>query len=86
MSGSDEAPHYVAGRIERALAEDPRTNELGIHADVRGEVVYVRGEVAGERRRQLISEVVQAAAPGLTVRNEVAVADIRPPGQEETLS
>lgn len=86
MSGNDEAPHYVAGRIERALAEDPRTHELGIHADVRGGMVYVRGEVAGERRRQLIGEVVRAVAPGLTIRNEVTVADIRPPGQEETLS
>ncbi len=82
----NEAPQYVAGRIEQALAGDPRTNELGVHANVRGGVVYLRGEVATEQRRQLVTEVVRAAAPGLAIRNEVAVADIRPPGQEETLS
>lgn len=82
----EEAPHYVAGRIERALAEDPRTNELGVHADVRGDLVYLRGQVATEQRRQAITAVARSAAPGLTIRNEVAVAEIRPPGQEETLS
>lgn len=83
MSG--EAPHYLASRIERALAQDPRTHELGIHADVRGDVVYLRGEVAAEQRRRLVTEVVQAAAPELAIRNEVSVAEIMPPGQEETL-
>ena len=85
MTGSENVPHYVAGTIERALAEDPRTHELGIRADVRGDVVYLRGEVAGEERRRLVGEVVAEAAPHLTVRNEVSVADLRPPGREERL-
>jgi hypothetical protein len=82
---SEEAGHYLAGRIERALAADPRTNELGIRADVRGDVVVLRGEVAGERRRLLIAEVARDAAPGLEIRNEVSVSELGPPGQEETL-
>jgi osmotically-inducible protein OsmY len=85
MTDSVNAPPYVAGTIERALAEDPRTHELGIRADIRNDVVYLRGEVAGEERRQLITEVVAEVAPHLTVRNEVSVAEVHPPGQEERL-
>jgi hypothetical protein len=82
---TEEAGRYLAGRIERALASDPRTNELGIRADVGEEVVILRGEVAGEQRRLLIAEVARDAAPGLEVRNEVSVSELRPPGQEEVL-
>jgi hypothetical protein len=85
MTGKQESGPYVVGMIERALAEDPRTHELGIRADLREDVVYLRGEVAGEERRRLVGEVVAEAVPGLTVRNEVSVADVHPPGPEERL-
>lgn len=76
---------YVAGRVEQALATDPRTHELGVRADVHDGVVTLRGEVAGEQRRRLVAEVVREAAPGLEIRNEVSVPELDPPG-EETLS
>jgi osmotically-inducible protein OsmY len=85
MTEDSTAPHYVAGRIEQALAEDQRTHELGIRVDVRGDVVHLRGEVAAERRRELVADVVREVAPGLSVRNEISVADVHPPGQEEKL-
>lgn len=86
MTGTGNVPPYVEGTIERALAEDPRTHELGIRADVREDVVYLRGEVAGEERRRLVGQVVAEVMPHLTVRNEVSVADVHPPGKEEMLS
>jgi len=70
---------YVAGRIERALAEDPRTHELSVCVEVEQGVVYLRGEVASERRRLLVGEVAGEAAPGLTARNEVSVIEVLPP-------
>jgi BON domain len=76
-------PGYLAGRIERALAEDPRTNELSVTVEVAEGVVHLRGEVAGGRRRQLIAQVAREAAPELTVRNEVSVIEVQPPGPEE---
>lgn len=76
---------YLAGRIEHALAVDPRTHELGVRADVRDDVVYVRGEVVGEERRELVAQVVRDTAPGLRVRNEVSVAPVEPLGNGETL-
>jgi hypothetical protein len=83
VTGKDA--RYLAGDIERALASDPRTSELGVRADVRDDVVILRGEVAGELRRRLIAEVARDAAPGLDVRNEVSVSEVRPPEPEELL-
>ncbi|HUN32597.1 MAG TPA: BON domain-containing protein [Trebonia sp.] len=73
---------YVAGRVKRALAEDHRTHELGVRAEIVGDTVVLRGEVAGAERRLLVAEVAAAAAPGLAVRNEVSVTEVLPP--EET--
>jgi predicted nucleotidyltransferase len=80
---SADGEEYLAGRIERALAEDPRTHELGVCVEVKESVVHLRGEVAGERRRQLVAEVAREAAPGLTARNEVSVIEVRPPADPE---
>ncbi|WP_449064078.1 BON domain-containing protein [Planomonospora algeriensis] len=80
-----EAPQYVAARVQQALAEDERTTELGIRVDVRGEQLFLRGQVTSEERRDLIAGVAEEVAPGLAVRNELTVADIREPGGEEKL-
>ncbi|MER7207443.1 BON domain-containing protein [Streptosporangium sp. NPDC000239] len=80
-----EAPQYVAARVQRALAEDDRTNELGIRVDVRGGQLFLRGQVSGDERRTLIADVAHEAAPELTLRNEITVLDVRGPGEEERL-
>jgi osmotically-inducible protein OsmY len=80
-----EAPQYVAARVKSALAEDERVSELGILVDIRGEQLFLRGQVADARRRALIADVAEEAAPGLTVRNEITVLDVRDPCEEEKL-
>jgi BON domain len=80
-----EAPQYVAARVQRALAEDERINELGILVDIRGGQLFLRGQVACAQRRALIADVAEEAAPGLTVRNEITVLDVRDPCEEEKL-
>jgi hypothetical protein len=76
---------YVAERIKRALAEDPRTHELAVRAEIEGDtVVVLRGEVAGAERQQLVAEVAAAAAPGMAVRNEVSVPEVLPPEETAT--
>jgi rhodanese-related sulfurtransferase len=80
-----EAPQYVAARVQRALAEDERIAELGILVDIRGEQLFLRGRVAGAERRMLIADVAGEAAPGLVVRNEITVLDVRDPCEEEKL-
>ncbi|MEU3165450.1 BON domain-containing protein [Streptosporangium sp. NPDC006930] len=80
-----EAPQYVAARVQRALAEDERTTELGIRVDIRGDQLYLRGQVVGSERRELIAEVAGEAAPGLKVHNEIDIVDVRGPVGEERL-
>ncbi|GAA2902047.1 hypothetical protein GCM10010517_67900 [Streptosporangium fragile] len=80
-----EAPQYIAARVQSALAEDDRTTELGIRADVRGDQLYLRGQVNCAERRDLIAEVAHEAAPGLVIHNEIDVVDVREPVGEERL-
>jgi osmotically-inducible protein OsmY len=82
---SDEAPQYVAARVQRALAEDDRTNELGIRVDVRGRQLFLRGTISGDQRRRLATSVAKEAAPGLEVHNELTLVEVRDPGEEEEL-
>ncbi|MBV9380300.1 MAG: BON domain-containing protein [Streptosporangiaceae bacterium] len=79
----DQPPDYIAAQVERALARDPRTHELGVRAEVADGVVILRGQVAGEERRQLIGEVARDAVPGLAARNEVSVTEVLPPEPQE---
>jgi hypothetical protein len=81
--GPDDAPAHQAARIERALAEDPRTHELGIRVEAEGGLVRLTGEVAGGRRRSLIAEVARDTAPELPVRNEVSVTEVLPPAAHD---
>ncbi|GLX01501.1 MULTISPECIES: BON domain-containing protein [Microtetraspora] len=80
-----DAPHYVAARVQRALAEDERTVELGIRVDVRGNQIFLRGRVSAPERRLLIEDVAREAAPGLSVHNEITLVEVREPGEEEHL-
>jgi hypothetical protein len=82
-AGPDDTPAYQAARIERALAEDPRTHELGVRVEVESGLVYLRGEVAGGQRRSLVAEVARDTAPELPVRNEVSVTEVLPPAAPE---
>jgi osmotically-inducible protein OsmY len=80
-----DTPHYVAARVQRALAEDDRTTELGIRVDVRGEHVFLRGQVSCDERRREIEKVAREAAPGLRVHNEITLVEVSEPGEEEHL-
>ncbi|MEV0144502.1 MULTISPECIES: BON domain-containing protein [unclassified Nonomuraea] len=80
-----EAPQYVAARIQQALAEDARTHELGIHVDVRGDQLFLRGQVSGSDQRVRLGEVAHEAAPDLKVHNEIKVVVVNEPGEDEHL-
>jgi osmotically-inducible protein OsmY len=81
-----EAPHYTAARIQRRIAEDDRVAELGIHVDVRGDEVFLRGQVGTEERRRLIGVVAREGARGLRFHNEINVVEVRDPTDEEQLA
>lgn len=77
-------PQYLAAHIQDRLTE--QANELGLRVDVRGPIVYLRGEVASEEQRRMIEEIARNAAPGHQIRNELHVVAVHEPEGEETLS
>ncbi|WP_049572861.1 BON domain-containing protein [Nonomuraea sp. SBT364] len=80
-----EAPQYVAARVQEAMAQDGRTHELGIHVDVRGDQLFLRGQVSGAEQRDRLAEVAREAAPDLHVHNEINVVEITEPREVEHL-
>ncbi len=82
---SDESPQYRVAHIRRALAEDPRTAEMGVRVNVRGDQVHLSGEVATEQRRADLERVLAEVVPDAAVSNDVRVSDSREPARREEL-
>jgi hypothetical protein len=80
-----EAPQYVAARVQRALAEDARTHELGIRVDIRGDQLFLRGQVDGAEQRERLGAVAHETAPALHLHNEIKIVEIIEPGEDEHL-
>jgi hypothetical protein len=80
-----ESEQYLAANLRRAVAEDPRTAELGVRITVRGGHVMLSGDVACEQRRALVEEVLHEAAPELKILNDVRVTPAGEPEGEEDL-
>ncbi|GAA5113924.1 BON domain-containing protein [Haloechinothrix salitolerans] len=81
----DVAPHDRAARLRRALAEDPRTSELGVAISVRGDRVRLTGTVASAARKTEVDVVAQEAEPGLHVTNDITVVSAAEPGEAEDI-
>jgi hypothetical protein len=78
------AEQYLSARLRQALAEDPRTTELGVRVTVRGDHVLLSGDVASPDRRAELEAVIHDVAPELTVLDDVKVVPSEAPvGREE---
>lgn len=82
---NEESPQYRVAHVRRALAEDPRTAEMGVRVNVRGEHLHLSGEVATEQRRTELEQVVGELLPEVELHNDVRVADTREPNRLEEL-
>jgi hypothetical protein len=78
--------HYLVGKIQNALATDPRVNKLDVKIMVRGDRVHLTGQTSTEERRRVIAEVVSETVPELEVRNELTVLEITEPAGPEVIS
>lgn len=81
----DDHPQHLAADLHELLAEE--AGELGVRADVAGNVVALHGTVATPERAAECERVVLAALPGFRVDNRVEVIEhgLRPPASEEQL-
>lgn len=66
-------PH-LARRLEKALADDERTHELGVHIVATPQRILAQGEVASEERRQSVLDVLREHAPGIPVTDQLTVS------------
>ncbi|MFI6043784.1 BON domain-containing protein [Nocardia sp. NPDC051321] len=80
-----EQPQYLVAHLRRALAEDPRTAELGIHVTIRGDTVVLDGEVGTEERKQVLETIVREQLPHAQLHNDVHVARPGAPAPSEAL-
>jgi osmotically-inducible protein OsmY len=82
---ASDQPEYLIGRIQQALATDPRTGELELDVRIAGGRIFLTGAVATEERRTAVEAVVREIAPGQDVANELTVTVETEPGPEEPL-
>lgn len=68
-----QPPEYLVGRIQEAIAHDPRIGELEVDVRLVGEAVYLDGVVATEERKEAITELVARLLPGCRVHNRMRV-------------
>ena len=64
---------YLVGKLEDALATDPRVNMLDVKVRICGDKIHLTGEIPTEERRGAVTEVVTELAPGIAVINEMTV-------------
>ncbi len=83
MTAASGAAAYVAQHVKEALANDPRTGELGLDVLARDDVLVVRGVVGSEERRRAVTSVAAEVAPGVEIVNETVVKEVRPPPEDE---
>lgn len=83
---NDEPHHYVIGRIQQALAVDPRAGELGVRVQIASGRIMLSGVVPSEQVREAVAIVAAEQAEGYEIINATSIA-VRPDGEEvETLA
>lgn len=69
---------YLVGKLENALATDPRVNALDVKVRICGHKIHLTGEIPTEERRWAAALVVAELAPGIEVFNELTVFELNP--------
>jgi osmotically-inducible protein OsmY len=76
---------YLVGRLQDALATDPRVNVLDVKITVVGDKIHLTGEALTPERREAVAAVVNEVAPHIEVRNEMIVFQMQQVGEPEAI-
>jgi len=76
---------YLVGKLEDALATDPRVNALDVRVRICGDKIHLTGEIPTEERRKAATLVVTELAPGKEVLNELTVYELNPTVSPEAI-
>ncbi|HWP43316.1 MAG TPA: BON domain-containing protein [Blastocatellia bacterium] len=77
---------YLVGKIQHALANDPRVNKLDVKVMIIQGKVHLMGHTSSEERKRAIAQVVRETVPDLEVRNEITLMEVSQPAQAEVIS
>ena len=76
---------YLVGKIQSALATDPRTSKQDVKIMVRNGRVHLMGQTSTDERKRTIAQVVSEIVPDLEVRNELSVLELTEPAEPEVI-
>jgi hypothetical protein len=76
---------YLVGKVQGALATDPRINALDIKVMICGDKIHLIGEVHTAERRDAIAELVSEILPEIEVRNELTVYELNRAAEPEVI-
>lgn len=76
---------YLIGHIREALASSADVGTLDISVDVRGNTVYLSGNIDCESKRTAAGGVASRIAPGFDVVNDIKVFQLFPVEPAEVL-
>ena len=79
---------HASHKLEQAVANDLRTNELGITVEATADRVVLRGEVASRERRDAVLAVVHEKVPDADIADELVISgdDLTPPQDTELIT
>jgi len=81
----DAEYQYLVGKLQDALAVDPRVSVLDIKVMICGGKIHLTGQIPTEERRAAVAEVVSELLPGVEVRNELTVLELNQVTQPEVI-
>ena len=76
---------YLVGKLQEALAVDPRVNALDIKIMIAHGRLHLTGQVPTEERRAAVQRVAEEMLPQLEVRNEITVLELSEAGKPEAV-
>jgi osmotically-inducible protein OsmY len=77
--------HYLIGKIQNAIASDPRVNKQDVKVAIRGRRVHLMGQTSTAERRLAITAIVAEIVPDLEVCNELAIIEVTGPIEPEII-
>jgi putative nucleotidyltransferase-like protein/BON domain-containing protein len=76
---------YLVGKLQEALAQDPRTGELGLNATAEEGTVVLSGTVATLDRREAVLTVAREIAGDRPIQANLSVPELSTPDEMEDL-
>lgn len=76
---------YLVGKIQNAIASDPRINKQDVKVAIHGSKIHLMGQTSTAERRLTIATIVSEVAPGLEICNEVAIIEVTGPVDPEII-